>query len=106
MTLSIKQRNRVNVVIHATTAIAESEPIELVSERNYTVITTTLAAGERIDVYIYDYTTEVFQPLKVGGDIVIMTANYDVLTFSNVSCILKFIKTVTAANTGVSVVSR
>lgn len=106
MTLSIKQRNHVKVVITATTSVSESEPIELVSERDYTVITTSLAAGEKIDVYIYDYATEVFQPLKVGGDIVIMTENYDVLTFSNVSCILKFIKTATAAATGVSVVSR
>lgn len=106
MPLNIKQRNHVNIVIEATTSASESSPIELVSERDYTVISTTLGAGEQVDVFIYDYATNAFQPLKVGGNIVIMTENYDVLTFSNVSCVLKFVKSATTIASGISVVSR
>lgn len=106
MPLNIKQRNNANIVIEATTSAFESEPVELVSERDYTVISTTLDIGEQVDVFIYDYATDTFQPLKVGGDIVIMTKNYDVLTFSNVSCVLKFVKSATTVASGVSLVSR
>lgn len=106
MPLNIKQHNHVNIAIEATTSAITSEPIELLSERDYTVIATTLGTGERVDVLVYDYSTDSFQPMKVGGDTVFMTENYDILTFSNVSCILKFQKTSTVVATGISIVSR
>lgn len=106
MTLDIKQRNHINVVITATTTATESEPFELVSERSYTILSSTLGLGETVTVHVYDYATEAFIPMKVGGDTVYMTQNYQVLTFSNVSCVIKLVKSITASAVGVSILSR
>lgn len=106
MPLDLKQKNHVTILIEATVDAFTSEPFELLSERDYTVISTSLGVGEEVDIQIYDYTTDTFQSLKVGGDDVFLTKDYELVTFSRVSCILKFVKTITINPVGISVVSR
>lgn len=106
MPLAIQQRNHVRIAIEATTAAIESSPIELVSERDYTILCSPLGLGEMVYVMVYDYTTDSFNQMRVGGNDVHMIPTYEVLTFSKVSCVIKLYKTATASAVGVSVVSR
>lgn len=106
MPVDIKQRNHVVIAIEATTEVAESEAIELLAERDYTIIASTLGASELVTVQVYDYTKEAYQPMKVGGDTVFMTQDYEILTFSRVSAVIKLNKTLTSQSVGVTVISR
>lgn len=106
MPLTLKQKNHVVPIIQATTDPYLSEPYELVTDKDYTIITSTLTGAEQITIHIYDYSKDIFQPLKINGDLVKMIVDYELLTFNGVSCIIKIEKTATVNPVGVTIVSR
>lgn len=106
MPLTIKERNNVTLLIEPTTAALDSGEIEFVSEKHYTIISSPLGAGERISVLVYDYAKDTFNQMYIGGNEVYMTQYHEVITFANVSCVIKLSKGATASTVGVSIASR
>lgn len=106
MSLNIKERNHVTIPIQPTTIAVVSDEIEFVSERNYTIISSPLQSGERVDVLVYDYANEQFNQMFIGGLEVFMTQNHEILTFARVGCVIKLSKGTTSTAVGVSIASR
>lgn len=106
MPLTIKQRNHIVYAIEATINAITSEPYELVTDKDYTIITSALGVGEEVIIHVYDYSKDTFQPLKVNGDSVKMVKDFELLTFSGVSCIIQIEKTSTTTPVGVTIVTR
>lgn len=106
MPLTIKQRNHIVYLIEATVDPITSEPYELVTDKDYTIVTSTLGTGEEVIINIYDYSKDTFQPLKVNGDQVKMIKDFELLTFSGVSCIIQLVKSATVSPVGVTIVTR
>jgi len=106
MALTIKEKNHVTIHIEPTTDAVLSSEFELVSERNYTIICSPLQSGERIGILVYDYATQQFNQMYIGGFEVYMTQYHHVLTFQNVSCVIQIDKSETALPVGVSIASR
>lgn len=106
MSLTIKEKNHVITPVDATTSAVVSSEIELVSERNYTIISSPLQTGERVGILVYDYSTGLFNQMYIGGVEVYMTQFHHILTFQNVSCVIKIDKGITANPVGVSIASR
>jgi hypothetical protein len=103
---TLKQKNHIVPIIPATLDAVLSEPYELITDKDYTLISSTLTGAEQITIHIYDYANDTFQPLKSSGDLVKMIMNYELLTFSGVSCVIKVEKTTTASPVGVTIVTR
>jgi len=103
---SVTLNDNVLVVIIAKTAAETTSPIPLRDLVNYTLTCTALGASEEIICEIYDVTTEDWQPWMVDGDRVKFAQDYEQITISNVSCFVRFIKTVTATPVGLTMSHR
>ena len=98
--------DNVQVVIVAKTAAETTAPIPLRDLVNYTLTSTTLGTGEEILGEIYDVTLEDWQPWMVGGDRVKLAQNYEQISVSNVSCMVRFVKSITASAVGLTMSNR
>jgi hypothetical protein len=99
------------VAIAPTTAAATSEAFELRATGsmqnpiNYSAISSPLGNGEEVAVQLWNEADQGWQAMNRDGAAVKLIEDHDWLTFDNVSLRIRFVKGVTVAAVGVSLVS-
>jgi hypothetical protein len=99
------------VAIAPTTAAATSEAFELRASGsmqnpvNYSLISSALGTGEEVAVQIWNEADQAWQAMNRDGAAVKLIKDHDWLTFDSVSLRVRFVKGVTVAAVGVSLVS-
>lgn len=100
MPLTIRTRNKLKTVISAVSITSTTDPYEFTGTRNYTVYCSpALGSGETIVFEIYNPVTDTYNTMKMGGSTVGLSQNNDVLKVFDTSCVVRFVKSVTASAT-------
>lgn len=108
--MTISANNTHLVAIAPTTAAATSEAFELRASGsmqnpvNYSLISSPLGAAEEVAVEVWNEADQAFQPFNRDGAPVKLTQDNDWLAFDAVSLRVRFVKGVTSAAVGVSLV--
>lgn len=88
------------VIIEATTNAAATGLIELRPFVKYTLLCSTLGAGEEILGEIYDVSRNVWQPWYYAGNRVRLAQNAEQWFFDGTSSLVRFLKSATANPSG------
>lgn len=90
------------VLIEAKTAAETTVPFPIRANIAYTFICTELASGEEITVEVYDPAIEDFVQLYDDGSAVKFTTSYHKINFKDESMLIRFVKSITVAEVGLS----
>lgn len=90
------------IVIVAKTQAETTAPFAIRANTSYTLICSELASDEEIPIEVYDPALEDFTQLYDGGYAVKFAQNYQKITFTNESMIIRFVKPVTIAEVGLT----
>lgn len=94
--------DEVKVIIDAKTGAETTLPIPLRANTKYTLLSSTLSAGEEILGEIYDPTKTAWQPWYFAGNRVKLAQNQEQFFFDGVSAIVRFVKPSTSQAVGLT----
>lgn len=91
------------VLIEAKTASEQTTPHNLRAGAKYTLLCSTLGAGEEIVGEIYDPSRSAWQPWFYAGNRVKLAQNQEQFFFDGASGLVRFVKPVTTTNVGLTI---
>ena len=94
--------DEVKVIIDAKTGAETTLPIPLRANTKYTLLSSTLSAGEEILGEIYDPSRSAWQPWYFAGNRIKLAQNQEQFFFDGASAIVRFVKPITSANVGLT----
>lgn len=90
------------VVIVAKTQAETTAPFAIRANIAYTFICGELTGSEEVAVEVYDPSVEDFVQLYDDGDAVKFTSGYHKINFEKESMLIRFVKSITSENVGLS----
>ena len=90
------------IVIVAKTQAETTVPFAIRANTSYTFICSELASNEEIPIEVYDPSVEDFVQLYDDGDAVKFTSGYHKINFKDESMLIRFVKSITSENVGLS----
>lgn len=94
--------NKYNILIAAQTDAETSLPTVLRAGAKYTLLASTLGANEEVLGEVYDPSREAWQPWYFSGNRVKLAKNQEQFFFDGASCMVRFVKPVTAQVVGLT----
>ena len=91
-----------DILIASKTDAETSNPVTIYAHTQYTLLSSTLGAGEEILGEIYDPTKTAWQPWYFAGNRVKLAQNQEQFFFDGVSAIVRFVKPATTAQVGLT----
>lgn len=92
-----------DILIASKTDTETSNPVTIHAHTQYTLLCSTLGAGEEIVGEIYDPSRSAWQPWYFAGNRVKLTQNQEQFFFNGMSGLVRFIKPVTTTNVGLTI---
>ena len=100
---NVSLNDEVKIIIQATVSAVTTEPIPLRANTKYTLLCSTLGAGEEIVGEIYDPSRSAWQPWFYAGNRVKLAQNQEQFFFDGASGLVRFVKPVTTTNVGLTI---
>lgn len=91
-----------DILIASKTDTETSNPVTIYAHTQYTLLSSTLGAGEEILGEIYDPTKTAWQPWYFAGNHIKLAQNQEQFFFDGVSAIVRFVKPATTAQVGLT----
>jgi hypothetical protein len=99
---NVSLNDDVIIMIVAKTGAETTPPFPLRANTKYTLLSSTLGAGENILGEIYDPSRSVWQAWYYQGNRVKLAQNEELFFFEGVSSMVRFVKTTTASPVGLT----
>lgn len=99
---NVSLNDEIQVLIDAKTLSETTLPIPLRANVKYTLLSSTLGAGEEIVGEIYDPSRSAWQPWYYAGNRVKLAQNQEQFFFDGASALVRFVKPVTTAEVGLT----
>lgn len=99
---NVSLNDEVKIIIQATVSAVTTGAIALRAGAKYTLLCSTLGAGEEIVGEIYDPSRSAWQPWFYEGNRIKLTQNQEQFFFDGASAIVRFVKPITSANVGLT----
>lgn len=91
-----------DILIASKTDTETSNPVTIHAHTQYTLLSSTLGAGEEILGEIYDPTKTAWQPWYFAGNRVKLAQNQEQFFFDGASAIVRFVKPTTSQAVGLT----
>ena len=91
-----------DILIASKTDTETSNPVTIHAHTQYTLLSSTLGAGEEIVGEIYDPTKTAWQPWYFAGNRVKLAQNQEQFFFDGASAIVRFVKPTTSQAVGLT----